>query len=947
MAKPASTEQDYLSDDSEDIVENDSDDEYDDNEYCICRGKDDGTFMICCDACNEWYHGRCVHITPRKAKELDKWICDFCIKKVPKPWIQPGSMKSSADDSQTRGVPSGVGERRTPSPLSTQPVTSKTESIVTSDTQQTRKRSLQSAIVSPEPATKKSKPNSPPETQSRKTIPTTTSRPSPGTEAEKIKKVREQAVNSLFEVLDKAYKEALLTQQKKKETPPKESNEPTLSTATEKDTPATATETSPSEGKVDEPERMTSSSNEQKTNDVSTDKRKIDTTESKEMSSTQMPTPTPTPTPTQTQTQSLSSESQTEQSEDIPTSIDVRALAVAIEEEMWRYATIQSASNIGRSSSSDLYREKFFTLMKNLPRNGELCRNILRSLITPQQLIAMDSVQLATRELLNYRQQRERYLPVKETEPINLPLVKPSLTTETELLIAAATTPSSPPPNTTSSTSLSTSASASSSTSTPRPPSPQSSTLSSKVSNDATKELLSSLESREGEVARDHPHESSAADIDIDLKFNAQDLSAPVFSSTQNTLSTAATASSGDNTTKDKGPKEQSTTGKDDKLHLGAPCWTGVLKYPGVITQLNLKAHHIHGPEMFSQLPSILTIDGRMELKKLFDYLPQIDVSSSRRRTAVLFVPDTTPSSTSSSSSSSSVASSSTTTSSSLSSTSPNLTSSSTPVDNVASYQALYRHLKNLDRGGVLKFEPQPNIDPEVFRELYLFPVCPSEFVPEFLRDDYLNNNNAINIQSLEGEYLFGVLLTKKPQVRSALPTSPSNASTSTTPLGNVVPNLAPATTALPMTTNIDPITTNVNAMFASNWGTQSLASLLASVASQTPQTQTSSLIRGVLTATSPTPSISPIASQSSVPYGSAPVGSLYQQYPLSVLSIPQSTASGGATVSPMNINFQTPSSPLAPYAGTNQPYSSSNLPSYTSPMPSSYRSQPSHGRPY
>jgi hypothetical protein len=68
-----------------------------------------------------------------------------------------------------------------------------------------------------------------------------------------------------------------------------------------------------------------------------------------------------------------------------------------------------------------------------------------------------------------------------------------------------------------------------------------------------------------------------------------------------------------------------------------------------VIPQLHLKAHHLHGPEMFSQLPSILSLDGRVELKKLFEYLTQIDLSSSRRRTAVLFTPDTTPSPSSSS----------------------------------------------------------------------------------------------------------------------------------------------------------------------------------------------------------------------------------------------------------------------------------------------------------
>lgn len=30
------------------------DDEGDEKEYCICRGKDDGTFMISCEQCQEW-----------------------------------------------------------------------------------------------------------------------------------------------------------------------------------------------------------------------------------------------------------------------------------------------------------------------------------------------------------------------------------------------------------------------------------------------------------------------------------------------------------------------------------------------------------------------------------------------------------------------------------------------------------------------------------------------------------------------------------------------------------------------------------------------------------------------------------------------------------------------------------------------------------------------------
>jgi hypothetical protein len=33
--------------------------------YCICGGKDDDTFMIQCDDCEDWFHGRCVHVEVR------------------------------------------------------------------------------------------------------------------------------------------------------------------------------------------------------------------------------------------------------------------------------------------------------------------------------------------------------------------------------------------------------------------------------------------------------------------------------------------------------------------------------------------------------------------------------------------------------------------------------------------------------------------------------------------------------------------------------------------------------------------------------------------------------------------------------------------------------------------------------------------------------------------
>jgi len=46
--------------------------------YCICRLPDDGSPMICCDACKEWFHQSCF---PNKVVRKEKWYCTKCIVK--------------------------------------------------------------------------------------------------------------------------------------------------------------------------------------------------------------------------------------------------------------------------------------------------------------------------------------------------------------------------------------------------------------------------------------------------------------------------------------------------------------------------------------------------------------------------------------------------------------------------------------------------------------------------------------------------------------------------------------------------------------------------------------------------------------------------------------------------------------------------------------------------
>ena len=45
--------------------------------FCLCRRPYEG-FMIGCDSCDEWYHGRCIGLTESQAARYDKYVCVRC-----------------------------------------------------------------------------------------------------------------------------------------------------------------------------------------------------------------------------------------------------------------------------------------------------------------------------------------------------------------------------------------------------------------------------------------------------------------------------------------------------------------------------------------------------------------------------------------------------------------------------------------------------------------------------------------------------------------------------------------------------------------------------------------------------------------------------------------------------------------------------------------------------
>ncbi|XP_053619005.1 death-inducer obliterator 1 [Plodia interpunctella] len=54
--------------------------------WCICKQPHNNRFMICCDSCEDWFHGKCVNITKAMGQQMEEqgieWRCPNCIKKT-------------------------------------------------------------------------------------------------------------------------------------------------------------------------------------------------------------------------------------------------------------------------------------------------------------------------------------------------------------------------------------------------------------------------------------------------------------------------------------------------------------------------------------------------------------------------------------------------------------------------------------------------------------------------------------------------------------------------------------------------------------------------------------------------------------------------------------------------------------------------------------------------
>jgi len=86
------------SDLSEDDIGSENEDE---QLYCICRRRDDGSFMICCDECDEWYHGVCMNLPEDVGRTLPSYTCPRCLGEPFVSLPDTRERRTKADENET------------------------------------------------------------------------------------------------------------------------------------------------------------------------------------------------------------------------------------------------------------------------------------------------------------------------------------------------------------------------------------------------------------------------------------------------------------------------------------------------------------------------------------------------------------------------------------------------------------------------------------------------------------------------------------------------------------------------------------------------------------------------------------------------------------------------------------------------------------------------------
>ncbi|XP_077292288.1 protein partner of snf isoform X2 [Arctopsyche grandis] len=89
--------------------------------WCICKQPHNNRFMICCDSCEDWFHGKCVNVTKAMGQEMEdrgiEWRCPNCVKKKGhanpsfKSLLLRKSTEGKADERPSRLSTDGAGSQ--------------------------------------------------------------------------------------------------------------------------------------------------------------------------------------------------------------------------------------------------------------------------------------------------------------------------------------------------------------------------------------------------------------------------------------------------------------------------------------------------------------------------------------------------------------------------------------------------------------------------------------------------------------------------------------------------------------------------------------------------------------------------------------------------------------------------------------------------------------------
>lgn len=96
--------------------------------WCICRQPHNNRFMICCDVCEDWFHGKCVNITKAMGQQMEadgiEWTCPNCLKKKQEKQQPKMTDFLVSSSSSTSSIGAGSASAITMSPKTVASITS-------------------------------------------------------------------------------------------------------------------------------------------------------------------------------------------------------------------------------------------------------------------------------------------------------------------------------------------------------------------------------------------------------------------------------------------------------------------------------------------------------------------------------------------------------------------------------------------------------------------------------------------------------------------------------------------------------------------------------------------------------------------------------------------------------------------------------------------------------